>query len=186
MPTATADLTTWHRRLGHLNADAVTLMEAKGMVTGMEITKGSTLVMPCELCLKGKQTQAEIRKTTDTRADVVLSHIFSDVCGRMSTSHKGFNYFITWIDDKSRKTFVDGIKLKSEVVGCLKTFVERAEIETGRCVISLRSDGGGEYIAGKLQQYLKSKGIRYEITTPDTPQHNGVAERMNQTLLDKV
>jgi transposase InsO family protein len=104
----------------------------------------------------------------------------------MTKSHENYEYFVTWIDDKSRKVFVDGIKLKSEVVDRLKTFVERAEVETNHRVVSLRSDGGGEYIAGALQQYLRDKGIKHEMTTPDTPQHNGVAERMNRTLLDKV
>jgi len=99
--TATANLTTWHQRLGHLNAEDVTLMHTKGMVTGMEITKGTTLVTPCEPCLKGKQTRAEIRKSTDTQADVILGCIFSDVCGHMSPSHDNFIYFVTWIDDKS-------------------------------------------------------------------------------------
>ena len=104
----------------------------------------------------------------------------------MSSSRENYKYIVTWIDDKSRKVFVDGIKLKSEVVDGLKMFVEHAEVETNHRVVSLDSDGGGEYIAGALQQYLKDKGIRHEMTTPDTPQHNGVAECMNQTLLDKV
>src|ERR1700691_1587152 len=34
--------------------------------------------------------------------------------------------------------------------------------------------------------FLKEKGVKHEMTTPDTPQHNGVAERMNRTLLDRV
>jgi hypothetical protein len=51
-----ADLTTWHHRLGHLNADAVKLIVSKGMVVGMEITRGMSLVNPCEPCIKGKQT----------------------------------------------------------------------------------------------------------------------------------
>jgi len=34
--------------------------------------------------------------------------------------------------------------------------------------------------------YLKEKDIQHELTIPDTPQHNGVAERMKRTLLDKV
>lgn len=58
--TTTTDLTTWHHHLGHLNADNVTLMQTKSMVTGMDITKGSTLVKPCKPCLKGKQTHTEI------------------------------------------------------------------------------------------------------------------------------
>jgi hypothetical protein len=50
----------------------------------------------------------------------------------------------------------------------------------------LCSDGGGEYLAGHLQQYLQERSIKHEITTTDMPQHNSVAEHLNHTLLDKV
>ena len=75
---------------------------------------------------------------------------------------------------------------KSDVEQALKGFVSRAEVETGMPLQALRSDGGGEYTGNTVQKYLTSKGIKHEITMPDTPQHNGVAERMNRTLLDKV
>jgi transposase InsO family protein len=50
----------------------------------------------------------------------------------------------------------------------------------------LHSDGGGEYTSHALVNFLIEKGIKHELTTPYTPQHNGVAECMNCTLLDKV
>jgi hypothetical protein len=50
----------------------------------------------------------------------------------------------------------------------------------------LHSDGGGEYTRATITQYLESKGIKQKLTTLDTLQHNGIAECMNQTLLDKV
>lgn len=53
--TFTADLTTWHRRLGHLNVHAVSLMTGRHMATWMEVMRGSTLQTPCEPCVKGKQ-----------------------------------------------------------------------------------------------------------------------------------
>ena len=62
--TATANLTMWHQRLSHLNANTVSMMHTKQMVTGMDITQGTTLVTACEPCLRGKQTCAEIHKTT--------------------------------------------------------------------------------------------------------------------------
>ena len=104
----------------------------------------------------------------------------------MTKSHKNYEYFVTWIDDKSRKVFVDGIKLKSKVMDRLKTFMECTEVKMNNCNVALHSDGGGKYIAGTVQQYLKDKGIRHEMITPDMLQHNGVAEHMNRTLLDKV
>jgi transposase InsO family protein len=183
-----ATIDTWHRRLGHLNIDAILRMMRKGMVKGMEITGSATsLSGTCEPCLKGKQTRMEVRKETDTRADSVLGRIFSDVCGKLPTrSHQGYLYFVTWIDDKSRKVFVAGLKEKSDVAQHLKAFVSRAELETGERLKVLRTDGGGEYIGGPVQKFLEEKGIRHEITTPDTPQHNGVAERMNRTLVERV
>jgi len=74
---------------------------------------------------------------------------------------------------------------KSEVGNLLKAFITRAELETGQKVKALRSNGGGEYMATHVQQYLEERGIKHEVTTPDTLQHNGVAERLNCTLMDK-
>jgi len=68
----------------------------------------------------------------------------------------------------------------------LRTFVAHVELETGQKLKVLRSDGGGEYTAGEVQSFLREKGIKHELTTADTPQHNGVAERMNRTLVERV
>lgn len=184
--TSKADAEIWHRRLAHLDYDAVIRMVKKGMVRGMEITGG---IHPdtCEPCIKGKHMRSEISKHTETRSETILGRIFSDVCGKLPTrSHQGYEYFATFVDDKSRKVHVAGLKRKSDVAQNLKDFVACAENETGQSVKILRSDGGGEYIGSALTEYLKGKGIRQELTTADTPQHNGVAECMNKTLLDKV
>ena len=53
---------------------------------------------------------------------------------------------------------------------------------TGWKLKVLRSDNGGEYKSGEFDQYLKSEGIRHELTVPKSPQQNGVAERLNRTL----
>jgi hypothetical protein len=67
-------------------------MVKNGMVKGMEINSKAALSTPCEPCLKGKQTHAEIYKTTDTCTNTVLGRVFSDVCGKLATrSHRGFN-----------------------------------------------------------------------------------------------
>ncbi len=47
-----------------------------------------------------------------------------------------------------------------------------------------RTDGGGEYTGECTQKLLRTHGIKHEMTTADTPQHNGVAERMNRTLVE--
>jgi len=78
------------------------------------------------------------------------------------------------------------MKEKSEVARHLRAFVACVELETGHRLKVLRSDGGGEYIAREVQSFLKDKGVKHEMTMADTPQHNGVAERMNRTLVERV
>ena len=50
----------------------------------------------------------------------------------------------------------------------------------------LHTDNGGEYVSTKFEDYLKSEGIRHERTVPKTPEQNGVAERMNRTLVETM
>ena len=110
------DVDTWYHQLGHLNTDAIVRMVKNGMVKGMEINGKATLSTSCKPCLKGKQTHAEIHKSTDMHTNTVLGHVFLDVCGKLATcSHRGFEYFMTITDDKSRKVFVAGLNQKSEV-----------------------------------------------------------------------
>ena len=49
---------------------------------------------------------------------------------------------------------------------------------------SLRTDNGGEYISTEFKEYLKLRGIHHELTVPYTPEQNGVAERLNRTLME--
>ena len=43
-----------------------------------------------------------------------------------------------------------------------------------------------EYTSAKFENFHKQKGIRHEISAPYSPQQNGVAERMNRTLVESV
>ena len=50
----------------------------------------------------------------------------------------------------------------------------------------LKSDNGGEYSSDEFENYCAEHGIRMLKTEPETPQHNGVAERMNRTLNERA
>lgn len=60
------------------------------------------------------------------------------------------------------------------------------ERETESKLKCLRSDNGGEYTSDEFKLYCSQYGIRHAKTVPRTPQHNGVAERMNRTIIEKV
>ena len=62
-----------------------------------------------------------------------------------------------------------------------KALVEKS---TGQKLKTLRTDNGGEYTSEMFDSYLKKEGIKHELTIPKTPEQNGVAERINRTLVE--
>ena len=78
------------------------------------------------------------------------------------------------------------IKQKSEVFTRFLEWKSMVGRSTGRKLKTLRTDNGGEYTSRDFQSYLKTEGIRHELTVPKNPEQNGVAERMNRTLLESV
>ncbi|GKD87656.1 retrotransposon protein, putative, ty1-copia subclass [Tanacetum coccineum] len=78
------------------------------------------------------------------------------------------------------------LKHKHEVFETFKVFKNEVENQLGKTIKALRSDRGGEYISQEFKDYLKACGIVQQLTLLYTPQHNGVSERRNPTLLDMV
>ncbi|CAI5728373.1 unnamed protein product [Peronospora farinosa] len=95
-------------------------------------------------------------------------------------------YFVTFIDDKSRFCTVYLIHSKSEVLDRFMQLTKFAETQTGRRIKMLRSDNGGEYVSNKFAAFCRNKGIIQQFTPPYTPHLNGVAKRMNRTLVESA
>ena len=92
----------WHKRLGHLHVNGV--MGLQSMVVGMDLGKGASQILACEGCVESKQARTAFPNDGGTRATEVLELVHSDVCGLMkSLSFGGVRYFVTFIDDLSRK-----------------------------------------------------------------------------------
>ncbi|GJX23518.1 retrotransposon protein, putative, ty1-copia subclass [Tanacetum coccineum] len=121
------------------------------------------------------------------RATDLLGIIHTDVCGPLRhVSRQGASYFITFTDGYSRYGYVYLLKHKHEVFETFKVFKNEVENQLGKTIKAIRSDRGGEYISQEFKDYLKANGIVQQLTPPYTPQHNGVSERRNRTLLDMV
>ncbi|KAJ9547627.1 LOW QUALITY PROTEIN: hypothetical protein OSB04_020170 [Centaurea solstitialis] len=102
----------------------------------------------------------------------ILNLVYFDVCGPMKTrTLGGCSYFVTFIDDHSRKYLM-----------CLNNFMPRLREKLGR---SSSTDNGGEY-NGPFDAYCREHGIRHQKSPPKTPQLNGLVERMNRTLVERV
>lgn len=176
----------WHRRYGHLGIRNLKAMALDNMVDGLDYQPSMEPDF-CEPCIEGKHHHSKFPVEGGRRADEPLGLVHTDVCGKMGTqSLSGGEYFLTFIDDKTRYVWVYILKHKDEV---FKKFLEwkiMAEKSTGKKLKVLRSDNGGEYVSKEFGSYLRSEGVRHERTIPKTPQQNGVAERLNRTLVEKV
>lgn len=122
-----------------------------------------------------------------TRATQLLQLVHSDMCGPFSVrSLSGARFFITFVDDFSRKVFIYPLKTKGQAFEKFVDFKKRVENELEKTIKTFRSDNGTEYINNSFKQYIKKNGIQHQNSAPYSPQQNGVAERMNRTLIEKV
>jgi transposase InsO family protein len=173
----------WHRRLAHINYKA--LPYVCKAVTGLPELKVDHEGV-CNGCAQGKNIKNPFPKR-DNKAEGVLELIHSDVCGPMpSSSISGYVYYVSFIDDYSRKTWVYFLKSKDEVFSKFKEFKALIENLSERKIKILRSDNGGEYTSKEFVNFCKDVGIKRELTTPYNPQQNGVAERKNRTIMEAV
>jgi hypothetical protein len=172
----------WHKRLGHINF--AKMKKLNDMVDGIPNLKIDTHYF-CESCIKGKHKRKDISKKPSLRENEPLKLVHTDICGPMSVaSLGGHRYFTTFIDDTTRYTHVAFLKNKSEVSTKFKEYATMIETQTGLKIKAIRSDYGGEYTGYPFQQFLKEKGILHKPVAPHTPEHNGVAERKNRTLVE--
>ena len=107
--------------------------------------------------------------------------------GKLSTkSLGGAEYFVTLTDDETRYVWVYVIKKKSDVFREFSEWKTEAEKSLGKSVKTLHTDNGGEFTLAEFEEYLRKEGIKHELTIPNCPEQNGVAERLNRTLVEMV
>ncbi len=138
----------------------------------------------CEPCISGKQSLTSFKRG-QTKTSKPLELVHSDVCGKMGKkSVGGAEYFLTLMDDFTHYTWVFPLKTKDQVFQKFKDWQREVENLSGKRVITLRSDNGGEYTSHRFKEHLKACGVRHEFSIPGTPEQNGVAERLNRTLVE--
>ncbi|GAU32405.1 hypothetical protein TSUD_220940 [Trifolium subterraneum] len=176
---------TWHYRFGHLNFRDLNMMSNKSMVSRLPRIQVPNEV--CEDCVQSKQHRDNFNKDVKSRTNNVLEVIYSDVCGPMQVDSTGGNkYFVSFVDDHSRKLWTYLIKRKSEVFDVFKKFKAMAEKQSDHKLKVLKIDGGGEYVSNAFSEYCEAEGIMHEVIPPYTPQQNGSAERRNRTIMNMV
>ncbi|KAH9726310.1 hypothetical protein KPL70_008223 [Citrus sinensis] len=138
----------WHLRLRHMSLRGLKELSKQGLLGSDTIGE----MVFCEDCVLGKSTRTSFKSSVHTTRSI-LDYIHSDLWGPAQVvSLGGARYFLSIIDDFSRRVWIYMLKSKEQV----------------------------------FDEFCAKKGIARHKTVRMTPQQNGLVERMNRTLMDKV
>ena len=168
----------WHHRLGHLDVRSIYALQS--MVKGINLGKTSppTTSLVCEACTEGKQYAAKWGNNEEKLATKPLEIVHSGVCGPMrTTSIGGARYFVTFVDDYSRKVWVYTMKCKGEWFERFKEFQALVETQSGHKIKAFRCMSGGDFISKEFEAFLMERGIE------NTPQYIGPAGCAIQSIV---
>ncbi|PKU60283.1 Retrovirus-related Pol polyprotein from transposon TNT 1-94 [Dendrobium catenatum] len=169
----------WHRRLGHPSARI--LHSLANTVKHISISfKQST----CNACCMAKSHRLPtISSNSVTSKPFSLVH--SDVWGPSPvTSLFGYRYYVSFIDDFTRYTWVYPLFHKSDVFAKFLEFNKMVNCQFKLHIKTFRTDGGGEFCNKRFDIFLKNLGIIHQYTCPHSPFQNGVAERKHRHLIE--
>jgi hypothetical protein len=143
----------WHRRYAHINYQALPFL--KNMVEGIPELH-STHEGICKGCALGKNIKKPF-SSNNNRSKEILDLIHSDVCSPMPVKSLGGSlYYVIFIDDYSRKTWLYLLKTKDEVFNKFQEFKAEIENLTNKKIKTLRIDNGGEYTSKEFVSFCKS------------------------------
>ena len=142
-------------------------------------------LIKCDTCNFSKFARLPFNSSL-SRASKPFEIVHSDIWGPINESFDGYKYFVTFVDDFTRITWIYLLKFKSEVFTMFKDFHNLVTTHFESNLQTLRSDNGTEYMSNNMTQYLSMHGIFHQTSCVGTPQQNGVAERKNRDLLEKT
>lgn len=160
----TQSLEVWHRRLGHLNQEAIKKLTT--MASGITIGDGKELTVSksCDACLKGSQLK-QISSVVRIPQKHVLGCVHMDIKGPcLDKDLHGFCSFMPITDEKTCLTKTYPLLKKSNGFAAFQAYMAVSERETGRKIMEVQFDGGGEFVSNEFRNFLTQKGIKMRVT----------------------
>ena len=168
-----------HKWLGHISQKSMKVLFDQGLVLGLELKTLKDKIV-CDACIKSKITCKPLPKESRERTKELGEHVYTDVWG--PAHHVTINnkyYYISFTDDYLRESVIYLMKHKSEAFEKYKIYEAMIKTQRNVKIKSLVSDRGGEYTSCEFKQHLDKQGTAQKLTVHDTPESNGIAERLN-------
>jgi histone deacetylase 1/2 len=170
-------LDRWHHHLGHPSFRIVEkVLRDYKLPCSFDSNKDV-----CDACQKGKSHQLPYLISTSVSSHP-LELVFSDVWGAAPESAGRFKYYVSFIDDYSKFTWVYLLKYKSQVFEKFRDFQNLVERDFDHKIIVVQTDWGGEY--EKLNPFFTKVGISHLVSCPHAHQQNGAAEHKHRHIVE--
>ena len=173
---------TLHRRFGHISYSGLEKLVRLDLVDGIQVDTKSPKP-DCIACTEAKLFEAPYGPASRAETKVgELTHV--DLWGKYDVrSIHGNQYYLLLIDDAARHITVEFLKRKSQAAQKVKDYMMYLKAR-GASPCAIRMDRGTEFVNEDLRTWTQSQGIQLQMTAPYSPSQNGVAERMNRTLVE--
>lgn len=176
----------WYARMGHLNRGDLRLVLRQSSTPYRPLTSQELQATPrCPACMAGKQHQKRHsrRRKPSIRSSAIFELVHSDLM-EMPHGKDGSRYVVTFTDDYSRGSWSYALKWKSEALPKFQLFEAWVRGQFGTRIKRFLCDNGREYSA--IGVYLESQGIELDTSTPYCKGQNGLAERTNRTIRERI
>jgi histone deacetylase 1/2 len=168
----------WHSRLGHPSIPIVQKIISQNK---LPCDRSKSLESVCDSCQRAKSHQLPY-SISNKISSAPLQLIYSDVWGPAPISVGRYNYYVSFIDDYSKYTWIYLLKHKSDVFHVFQDFQKLVERKLSTKILCVQSDWGGEY--AKLNSFFKQVGITHRVSCPHAHQQNGAAERKHRHIVE--
>ena len=139
----------------------------------------------CESCQYAELHRVHLCPRVNKRASPLFELVHLDVWGPCPVvSSTGFWYFVTFVDDYSRTTWLYLMKNRSELFSNFHVFYAEIYTQFYVFVQNLISYNAKEYLSKQFQSFMFQNDILHQTSCVDTPSQNGIAERKNRHLLE--
>ncbi|XP_022013008.2 uncharacterized protein LOC110912566 isoform X6 [Helianthus annuus] len=171
----------WHSRLGHVSNDVIKLLNKTGLV---QVTSILPKPIVCSSCQMSKAQKLPF-DLNPKRALFPLDLVHCDLWRPSPiTSHEGYRYYVAFVDDFSRFTWLYPLHTKAMFSTILTTFITFVQTQFSRKIKVFQSDGGTEFVNNQVKKIFQDNGTFHRLSCPYIPQQNGRVERKHRHIIE--
>jgi hypothetical protein len=141
LTTVKPSMARWHQQLGHASSPIVHRVVSQN---NLSHSKENLEESVCDACQRAKSHQLPFHLSVSV-SEEPLDLVFSDVWGPASSCVGRFKYYVSFIDNFSKFTWIYLLKNKSDVFQKFKDFQQLVERLFSRKILAIQTDWGGEY-----------------------------------------